>query len=86
MNSRKICLTAIVCIAAAAAAGDSIRRIDPTVSPRHTGLFFPKVTATAAQPGLIISILSAAIGSDGTITAAFSVIDSKGLPLDLAGR
>lgn len=37
------------------------------------------------RPGLTVKILSAAIGTDGTIRARFRVTDLKGLPLDRDG-
>jgi OmcA/MtrC family decaheme c-type cytochrome len=37
------------------------------------------------RPGLQIQINSATVGSDGTITATYTVTDPVGLPLDMAG-
>ena len=37
------------------------------------------------QPGLVISIVSAAIASDGTISVDYKVTDPAGAPLDLTG-
>src|SRR5215467_4777013 len=37
------------------------------------------------RPGLVINIVSATIGQDGTISVDYKVTDPKGVPLDLAG-
>ena len=37
------------------------------------------------RPGLAVQITASGIASDGTITANFTVTDSKGLPLDIQG-
>jgi OmcA/MtrC family decaheme c-type cytochrome len=37
------------------------------------------------RPGLVVTINSASIASDGTITVQFTIADPKGLPLDRAG-
>src|SRR3954464_7093926 len=37
------------------------------------------------RPGFSITITSAKIASDGTITVGYKLADPKGLPLDLAG-
>ncbi len=37
------------------------------------------------RPGLVFKIVSATIGSDGTVQARFTVTDPKGLPLDRTG-
>ncbi|MBZ5596659.1 MAG: OmcA/MtrC family decaheme c-type cytochrome [Acidobacteriia bacterium] len=44
----------------------------------------PKVIAFV-RPGLVTTIESAQIASDGTITAKFKITDPQGLPLDRAG-
>jgi hypothetical protein len=38
-----------------------------------------------ARPGLVITINSAKIASDGTITVTYTLTDPAGLPLDAAG-
>lgn len=40
---------------------------------------------TFVRPGLVLKITGATIGSDGTITANFTLTDPKGLPLDIQG-
>ncbi len=42
-------------------------------------------TVEYVNPGLTITINSAAVASDGTITASYSLTDPNGLPLDSAG-
>ena len=41
--------------------------------------------ADFVRPGLVVKITGASVGSDGTITANFTVTDPKGLPLDVQG-
>ena len=48
--------------------------------------FYAEASAVAfVRPGLVISITSAEIAQDGTISTVFSVTDPKGVPLDRAG-
>ena len=42
-------------------------------------------TVQFVRPGLTITVNSAAVGSDGTITTVYTVTDPNGLPLDAAG-
>ena len=42
-------------------------------------------TVSFVRPGLVISIVSADIAQDGTISTVFSVTDPKGAPLDPTG-
>ena len=48
--------------------------------------FYAEANAVAfVRPGLVISIASAEIAQDGTISTVFSVTDPKGAPLDRTG-
>src|SRR5579864_1858338 len=53
---------------------------------RHQKAFFADAqTVEFVRPGITITIASAAIAQDGTITVNYTLTDPSGLPLDLAG-
>jgi OmcA/MtrC family decaheme c-type cytochrome len=54
-------------------------------SPREKAFYAPKAVAAFVRPGLLISISSAQVASDGTISVTYSITDPQGLPLDIAG-
>lgn len=54
-------------------------------SPRHKAFFTDIATVAFVRPGLTITINSAKVAGDGTITAVYTISDPKGLPLDAAG-
>ena len=54
-------------------------------SPRELAFYADAATVDFVRPGLTITINSAKIAADGTITAVYTVSDPKGLPLDTAG-
>src|SRR5690349_11644915 len=57
-----------------------------TVFTKRDKAFFADAnTVNFVRPGLNITITSAKITSDGTVTVGFKLADPKGLPLDLAG-
>src|ERR1039458_9947435 len=45
----------------------------------------PQATVEYVNPGLVFSVVSAKIASDGTISVDYKVTDPKGLALDTAG-
>src|SRR5579871_6667626 len=47
--------------------------------------FAPQAIVEYVNPGLVFSVVSAKIASDGTISVDFKVSDPQGLPLDIAG-
>ena len=52
----------------------------------HDKAFYaPQATVDFVRPGLTISIVSAKIASDGTISVDYKLTDPQGLPLDAAG-
>jgi hypothetical protein len=53
--------------------------------PRERAYYADAATVDFVRPGLIITINSAKIAADGTITTTYTVTDLKGLPLDVAG-
>lgn len=54
-------------------------------SPREKAFYADAQSVQFVNPGLVITVTSAAIGSDGTITAQYTLADPNGLPLDSAG-
>ena len=53
-------------------------------SPHEKAFFADAQTVEFVRPGLTITINSAKIASDGTITTVYSITDPNGLPLDSA--
>jgi len=84
VNSRKLWIVVLASLAAGAAVGDSDHRRAQFYTPRDKAYFLDE-SVEFVNPGLTISIQSAAIAGDATITVAFTVSDPKGLPLDIAG-
>ncbi len=83
MRSRKFWLITIGCLAVAVAAGNPA--MHRPFTPRDRAYFLDPQTVAFIAPGLNISIQSAAIANDGTITTTYTVTDPNGLPLDMAG-
>jgi OmcA/MtrC family decaheme c-type cytochrome len=54
-------------------------------SPHEKAFFLNDATVEFVRPGLNITINSAKIAADGTISAVYTVTDPNGLPLDAAG-
>jgi OmcA/MtrC family decaheme c-type cytochrome len=54
-------------------------------SPREKAFYADASTIAFVRPGLSISINSATIASDGTITTVYTLTDPSGLPLDPLG-
>src|SRR5271165_7064658 len=54
-------------------------------SPNEKAFYADASTVEFVAPGLTITINSANIAADGTITVAYSLTDPNGLPLDAAG-
>ena len=71
----------VVLVAASLASAPQVRHY----SPHEKAYYADAQTVEFVLPGLTITINSAAIASNGTITATFSVTDPNGLPLDTAG-
>jgi len=75
-------------LAVTAATGQSVRRRRPVAQPytsRDKAFYLDGPTVQFVRPGLAITVQSAAIASDGTITAAVFIADPQGLPLDRTG-
>ncbi|MGA3187672.1 MAG: OmcA/MtrC family decaheme c-type cytochrome [Bryobacteraceae bacterium] len=54
-------------------------------SPQERAFYADPALIAFVNPGLVIIVNSAAIGSDGTITAVYTLTDPNGLPLDSTG-
>jgi len=87
MHTQKKWVIVISLVAAAAAAGDTVARktISDFYDRHHLAAYLDQATLEFVRPGLTIAVQSAAIASDGTITATYAVSDPSGLPLDIAG-
>ncbi len=84
MKSGKLWVIALACLAVGAAAGDPTHRRGQFYTPHDKAYFLPD-SVEFVNPGLTITVQAAAIASDGTITATYTVSDPTGLPLDTAG-
>ena len=54
-------------------------------SPREKAFYASEALVNFVRPGLVITINSAQIAADGTISVTYAVTDPKGVPLDIAG-
>lgn len=68
--------------AAVALAGGAERQL---FRPNEKAAFADPKTVSFVRPGLKVTINSAEIAADGTVSAVFSVTDLRGLPLDREG-
>jgi len=57
----------------------------PRFNKHEKAFYADEATVSFVRPGLLITINSASIGADRTISAVFTVSDPQGLPLDMAG-
>ncbi|HWE48816.1 MAG TPA: OmcA/MtrC family decaheme c-type cytochrome [Bryobacteraceae bacterium] len=92
MHSRKkriivLSLVVLSLLGVMAAAGATTRgRPIKEFYNSHVKAFFADATTVEfVRPGGTVTVQSAAIASDGTITATFTLADPAGLPLDIAG-
>jgi len=72
---------AIALLSAGIAAADEAK----VFSPREKAFYADAAQVAFVRPGLVITINSATIAADGTITALFSITDPKGVGLDNQG-
>jgi OmcA/MtrC family decaheme c-type cytochrome len=54
-------------------------------SPHEKAFYADRATVEFVRPGLTITVNSAQVASDGTISVVYTVADPNGLPLDTAG-
>jgi OmcA/MtrC family decaheme c-type cytochrome len=86
-QSRKGRVLFIILLAVTVAAADTVGRkpIRDFYNSHQRAFFLDQRTVEFVRPGLTITVKSAAIANDGTVTATFTVTDPSGLPLDMAG-
>ncbi len=75
-------LAAIVCLAAASLTSAPQR----PYSPHEKASYADDATIAFVRPGLVITINSASIAADGTITTVYTLTDPQQHPLDAAGQ
>ena len=87
MRRKRNWLIIIGLVAAVAAVAQSVRLrpIKEVYGPHEKAYYLPRATVDFVRPGLTITVQSAAIASNGTITTTFTITDPAGLPLDIAG-
>src|ERR1017187_4637684 len=56
-----------------------------TFTPFDKAYYAPQATVDFVRPGLTLTVVSANIAQDGTISVDYKVTDPMGLPLDPAG-
>ena len=71
-------VASLVVVALGAASNSSL-------TPRNKAFFADKKLVSFVRPGLVITIRSAQIASDGTISTVFTIADPNGVPLDREG-
>src|SRR3954463_2363835 len=71
----------IVSLAAVTFAGAS----NHSFTPRNKAFFADERLVSFVRPGLAITVQSAQIAADGTISPVFTIPDRKGPPVDRAG-
>ncbi|MES1258618.1 MAG: OmcA/MtrC family decaheme c-type cytochrome [Acidobacteriota bacterium] len=86
MSARYRWIVWIGLVAASVAGGAVLKKpINRLYNSHQKAFFLNTQTVEFVRPGLTISVLSAAVAGDGTITATYTVTDPSGLPLDMAG-
>ena len=77
------CLAGLVLVAGSVILLGAAKKTEFTI---HDKAYYADAnTVNFVRPGLTISIVSAQIASDGTISVHYKLTDPKGLALDLAG-
>src|SRR5215469_5777839 len=76
-------LAVLVAPLVAQVASDLNRRSGYT--PHDRAYYLDQTLVNYIRPGIVVKVKSAAIGSDGTITARVTITDPKGIPLDKDG-
>jgi OmcA/MtrC family decaheme c-type cytochrome len=86
-RTKWIVFVTLLVLAVTAATADSVRRraVAQPYSPRDKAFFLDDPTVQFVRPGLKISVQSAAVAANGTMSVTFSITDPQGLPLDRTG-
>jgi hypothetical protein len=74
-NKRALAIAAVMALSLAGAPRGPF-------SPHEKAFFADRAVVEFVAPGLVITINSAAIAADGTITTVYTLTDPNGLPLD----
>ncbi len=85
MGKKKQWVLAVGLLAVVVAAGQSVRTVSDLYGPHSKAHFLPRAEVEFVNPGLTITVNSAAIASNGTISVTYTLTDPRGLPLDSAG-
>jgi len=86
MGTKKQWVIVIGLLAVAVAAGQSVRKsVSELYGPHSKAHFLPRAEVEFVRPGLTITVNSAAIASNGTISVTYTLTDPSGLPLDSTG-
>lgn len=88
MRNQKSISVAVRMAAVAAVIAGSVALVSapaPHFTKREKAFFADPGIVAFVRPGLVVQIETAAIASDGTITAKFKLSDPEGLPLDRTG-
>jgi OmcA/MtrC family decaheme c-type cytochrome len=85
MKISKKLIVLLTLLAAAGAQAGSRKPIRDLYTPHQKAFFLTTASVEFVRPGLTIAVQSASIAADGTITAAYTLSDPSGLPLDSAG-
>lgn len=83
MQRQRTLTIAVGLVAAMAAVAE--RPAKQVYGPHDQAYYLPKAVVDIARPGLVITIQSASIASNGTISVTYTIADPSGLPLDIAG-
>jgi len=76
---------AVLCLIAGTAALMSGDKNKAPLSPHEKAYYASTYLVNYVQPGLQFTIVSATVGSDGTISVHYKVSDPNGAPLDVTG-
>jgi OmcA/MtrC family decaheme c-type cytochrome len=72
---------ALVCLAAI----PLVAQVKEGYTPQQKAYYMDANTVNYIRPGIVVKVVSAAVASDGTITARVTITDPKGIPLDRNG-
>jgi OmcA/MtrC family decaheme c-type cytochrome len=85
MKLRIYCCALLLAAAVLSAAPQQPSHAKTPYGPHDKAYYVDAATAQFVNPGLTITINSAAVASDGTISVTYTLTDPVGLPLDING-